>query len=341
MNKTTKSLSVVTLSALIGAGGLGTAAVATPSLAPAVTMETGNIVSDPNDQVLAEIFAEINVFRAAQGLAPVKYNPVVSGVAQGWSDQLATSGAFEHNPDYAGSPDLAGWTKAGEVIASSPERSAKAMVQQWIDSPGHNAILSDPALNTIGIGVTFSDGDQAMYGVVNFFQYSPDHAATVEAPGADAQPAPAPAPEPAPEPEPEPAPEPESAPAPAPAPAPEPAPVPAPAPEPAPAPVPEREQPIVNNPTTPDGKDCWPKGDRDGRGEAHRGEAHRGDRGGWNDPGRGTDPNTGQTAAWNHGGHHGHRGGHHGGGHGGHHGGHYGGGHGGHHGGGNHGGGGR
>ncbi|MCC3282035.1 CAP domain-containing protein [Arthrobacter caoxuetaonis] len=319
MNKTKKSLGIITLSAVIGAGGVGTAAVASPSLAPAVTMEPGAATAS-QEQVLAEIFAEINAFREDQGLAPVQYNPVVSQTAQGWSDQMTSSGVFEHNPDYAGSPDLAGWSKAGEVIASRSDHSAQEIVQQWINSPGHNTILSDPDLNTLGIGVTFSDRDQALYAVANFFQYSPDHPATVPAPGAEASPEPAPVPEPAPEPAP--------VPEPAPEPAPESAPVPEPAPEPAPVPdpVPEPEQPIVNNPTAPDGKDCWPKGDREGRGEGHRGdrgEGHRGDRGGWNDPGRGADPNTGQTAGWNnghHGGGAGGGGGHHGGG-GGHHGG--------------------
>lgn len=300
VNKTKKSLSIITLSAVIGAGGVGTAAVAAPSLAPAVTVEPGAATSS-KEQVLAEIFAEINTFRTAQGLAPVQYNPVVSQTAQGWSDQMASSGVFEHNPDYAGSPDLAGWSKAGEVIASRSDHSAQGIVQQWINSPGHNAILSDPDLNTLGIGVTFSDGDQALYAVANFFHYSPDHPATVPAPGAEASPVPEPAPAP------EPAPVPEPAPLPEPAPETEPVINPAPAPAPVPAPAPAQpEQPGTGAPQPErDGKDCWPHGDR--------GES----RGGWNDPGRAGDPHTGQTAGWQHGGQHGDhgpRGGHHGGG---------------------------
>ena len=326
VNKTKKSLSVVTLSAVIGAGGVGTAAVAAPSLAPAVTTEPGATAAS-QEQVLAEIFAEINTFRTSQGLAPAQYNPVVSQTAQGWSDQMASTGAFEHNPDYAASPDLAGWSKAGEVIASRSDHSAQGIVQQWINSPGHNAILSDPDLNTLGIGVTFADGDQTLYAVANFFQYSPDHPATVPAPGAvavpapEAMPDPGPAPVPAPAPDPAPVPEPEPAPAPVPEPETEPvvdlqpAPAPAPAPVPLPGPA-EPEQPGAGAPQPDrDGKDCWPHG-------------NRGDvRGGWNDPGRAGDPHTGQTADWQHGGQfgdHGPRGGdHRGGGHhgGGHHGG--------------------
>ncbi|MCC9206260.1 CAP domain-containing protein [Arthrobacter sp. zg-Y769] len=110
---------------------------------------------------MADIFAGINAFRATKGLKPVKCNP-----------------------NYAASPTLAGRTRAGEVIASRYDRSGAAMVQQWINSPGHNAILSDPRLNTIGIGITYTNGSQAMYDVVNFFRYSPDHAATVASPAA-------------------------------------------------------------------------------------------------------------------------------------------------------------
>ena len=186
MNKATKALSAVTLSALVGVGAAAAPAAAAPAAtrAPAAGQGAGTIIAESNEQSVADIFAGINAFRAAKGLAPVKYNPAVSQVAQGWSDQLASTGAFRHNPEYAASPDLAGWTRAGEVIASRYDRDASAMMQQWINSPGHNAILSDPNLNTIGIGITYSSGGQAMYGVVNFFQYSPDHAATVAAPAA-------------------------------------------------------------------------------------------------------------------------------------------------------------
>lgn len=193
MNKTTKALSVAALATAVGLGGLAAPAAAAPS--PTKTRS-----ADSNTQVLAGIFAEINAFRASKGLPAVKYNPVVSQVSQGWSDHMAATGAFEHNPDYAASADLAGWSRAGEIIASRGDHSAAAIAQQWIDSPGHNAIMSDPAMNTAGIGVSFTGA--TMYGVVNFFQYSPDHAATVESPAAagGVQPAaPAPAPEVTPE----------------------------------------------------------------------------------------------------------------------------------------------
>lgn len=186
MNKATKTVSALALSALVGLGAVAAPAAAAPAAtrAPAASQSTGTIVADSNKQTVADIFAGINAFRATKGLKPVKYNPAVSQVAQGWSAQLARTGVFQHNPNYAASPTLAGWTRAGEVIASRYDRSGAAMVQQWINSPGHNAILSDPRLNTIGIGITYTNGSQAMYGVVNFFQYSPDHAATVASPAA-------------------------------------------------------------------------------------------------------------------------------------------------------------
>ena len=161
---------------------LTASATVAPATAPAAV---SNIVHDKNDQQVIGIFAEINKFRASKGLAPVKYNERISLVSQEWSDHLGATDTFYHNPNYATDSRVAGWSNAGEIIAARWDRSAVDIVQQWINSPAHNAIMSDPAMNTIGIGVTFTDGSAAvnpnryvMYGVVNFFKFDPPLAGT-------------------------------------------------------------------------------------------------------------------------------------------------------------------
>lgn len=134
-----------------------------------------NIVHDDNLYQVQEIFDEINKFRASKGLKPVKYNLIVEEVAQEWSDKMASDNAFIHNPDFWTDPRVSeGRTNSGEIIAGNYNRSGKSLVEFWIGSPAHNAIMSNPAMNTVGIGVTFtdkSDGRMGIYGNVNFHNY--------------------------------------------------------------------------------------------------------------------------------------------------------------------------
>ena len=182
--QTVKVFRILFLSVVVGLGSM--VLTASVNAAPAIEpVAFSNIVHDPNDQQVNGIFAGINKFRASKGLAAVKYNWRISLIAQGWSDHLGATDTFYHNPNYTTDPRVGGWRKAGEIIAARWDRSTADLMQQWIKSPQHNAIMSDPAMNTIGIGVTFTDGiaavnpdRYAMYGVVDFFKFDPPLAGT-------------------------------------------------------------------------------------------------------------------------------------------------------------------
>ncbi|MGM0931098.1 MAG: CAP domain-containing protein [Actinomycetota bacterium] len=117
------------------------------------------------------VFDGHNAFRAAKGLTPLKFNVGISAISQGWSDYLGENTEFYHNPDFStGAPG--GFLSASENIAYRYDRSGKGLVQQWINSPGHNANMSHPAWGFIGIGVAYTDRN-ATYSTVNFFQYAP------------------------------------------------------------------------------------------------------------------------------------------------------------------------
>ncbi|ALE04310.1 hypothetical protein AL755_00970 (plasmid) [Arthrobacter sp. ERGS1:01] len=170
--------------ALPGIAAAGTAAAA---VAPAAASD---LIKDSNIAQLAEVLTGINKFRASKKLAPVKFTPAIAQVSQGWSDTMGANANFSHNPNYfKGYP--AGWTNAGEIIAARWDRSGAGLVQQWIDSKPHNAIMSDPAYTTVGIGIAFTNGVPAatptrytMYGTVNFAAYkvnpSPSYATVQE-----------------------------------------------------------------------------------------------------------------------------------------------------------------
>ncbi|NQX25855.1 CAP domain-containing protein [Microbacteriaceae bacterium VKM Ac-2854] len=126
--------------------------------------------ADSVDSDVASILDGINDYRATQGAGPLTLLDESSAVAQSWSDHLAATGAFEHSNTYSSDERIpSGWTAAGEVIAKRSDTDAAAFVQQWIDSPTHEAIISDPQFTRIGIGVSEGGGDTV--GVANLFAY--------------------------------------------------------------------------------------------------------------------------------------------------------------------------
>jgi hypothetical protein len=155
-----------------------------------IPQSINNVVKDANQQQIVDVFNGINAFRASKGLAPVKFSVPISVISQRWSDRMAATDTFYHNPDYVtGSPN--GWTGASEIIAARWDRSGQGLVNQWIASPGHNAIMSDPQYNTMGIGVAFTDLSTpedpsatryGTYGTANLFRYDRIPAGTYNSP---------------------------------------------------------------------------------------------------------------------------------------------------------------
>ncbi|WP_077490091.1 CAP domain-containing protein [Sinomonas mesophila] len=171
------------------------------SVQPLLQVSADHLVRDDNSAQIRAVFDAINSYRASLGLGRVQYHATVAGMAQEWSDYIASREVIEHRPSFwtdprALSPDRG----AGEVIAVRWDRSAAEMVAWWKTSPAHNAILTDPRLNVMGAGVTFTDGTwqttptrYAMWGVVNLFGYSRLPAGTTSSPGTS-MPTPPPAP---------------------------------------------------------------------------------------------------------------------------------------------------
>lgn len=167
--------------------------------------DTSNLVRDDNSAQVLAVFNAINAWRQQNGLNPVRYHLSVQGLAQEWSDSIASREVIEHRANFwtdprALNPD----NGAGEVIAVRWDRDAAQLVEWWKSSPAHNAILLDPRMGVVGIGITFTNGTYAttpnryaMWGVVDFFGYTTLPAGTTAAPGGGTAPVPtAPAPAP-------------------------------------------------------------------------------------------------------------------------------------------------
>lgn len=105
----------------------------------------------------AAVLDEINQFRAQNGLPPVRLSAQLNQAAQGYSEEMAQDGHFDHT-------SLDGTTfdqrirgtgyqpgTATENIAKG-QRTPQEVVQSWINSPGHRANLLNPNITEIGVG---------------------------------------------------------------------------------------------------------------------------------------------------------------------------------------------
>nr|WP_082874529.1 CAP domain-containing protein [Arthrobacter sp. OY3WO11] len=155
------------------------------------------LIPDSNAAAILTVFNRINEYRASKGLNPVKYNATVAGLAQEWSDSIASREVIEHRASFwtdqrALSPN----NGAGEVIAIRTDRDAALLVEWWKGSPGHNAMLLDPRFNVMGAGISYTDRTYKIWGVVNFFGYTTLPAGTTDSPGGTGSSTPFPAPPP-------------------------------------------------------------------------------------------------------------------------------------------------
>ena len=145
---------------------------------------TEALVKDNNSAAILTVFTRINEYRASKGLKPVKYNPTVAGLAQEWSDSIASREVIEHRANFWTDPRAMNPNNgAGEVIAIRTDRDAALLVEWWKGSPGHNAMLIDPRFNVMGAGISYTNSTYQIWGVVNFFGYTTLPAGTVDSPG--------------------------------------------------------------------------------------------------------------------------------------------------------------
>lgn len=119
----------------------------------------------------ARLFDQHNVARTDPGafgygsMSPqrtLNWAEDVADVARAWSDEMARTGAFVHNPNFA--TETCCWSYIGENIVytsngafhGSPEAVADLFIQLWMDSTGHRNNIMHPDFSQVGIGVSTS-----------------------------------------------------------------------------------------------------------------------------------------------------------------------------------------
>jgi uncharacterized protein YkwD len=98
---------------------------------------------------------DLNLVRAAHGLAPLRYDPRLQRAARAHSRDMLATGVFQHGAFGARMLqfDVRG-SLTGENLAwgNGPFGTANGIVRAWLASPEHRANLLRPAFTRIGIG---------------------------------------------------------------------------------------------------------------------------------------------------------------------------------------------
>src|SRR5437868_15378848 len=122
-------------------------------VARAATLDTGE-----ND-----LLAQVNAFRAARGLSTLVVSDSLTLAAKWMATDMSANNYFAHtsldgrSPTQrmadAGYPAFTTWS--GEDLAAGYTAAAQVL-QGWINSPAHLAVLTNPAYRAIGIGRAYS-----------------------------------------------------------------------------------------------------------------------------------------------------------------------------------------
>ena len=118
----------------------------------------------------------LNVDRTTRGLVPVRIDSRLMAIARGRSADMAAKDYFSHTqPDGRNVFDILTakkitWYGAGEIIAwnnyPTLETSVAAANNQWLNSPGHKAIVVSTSYNYVGVGLALGTNGKKLWTAV-------------------------------------------------------------------------------------------------------------------------------------------------------------------------------
>jgi uncharacterized protein YkwD len=108
------------------------------------------------------VLVDINVFRRAHHLAPLRLNAKLGAAAMAHTREMASDGYFAHDSQdgsafwrriqsFYGSSPWRFWSVGENLLWSSPDVSARKALQMWLASPEHRANLMNPRWREIGV----------------------------------------------------------------------------------------------------------------------------------------------------------------------------------------------
>ena len=133
-----------------------------------VKLDVQKVASDVLEDAL---MVEINDARAARGLRKIwNFDACTDQLAEEWGRRIARTGVFEHR-DQNEVIRRCNNSWAGETLVRGVGLTPDAMVDLWLDSPGHREILLSPRARRAGVSIE-QDSQGRVIGVVNLVRSS-------------------------------------------------------------------------------------------------------------------------------------------------------------------------
>ncbi|WP_432138943.1 CAP domain-containing protein [Streptomyces sp. bgisy154] len=133
----------------------------TATKAPQTQPGTAFAVS-AEDQAAAEVLRLVNEERAKVGCSAVSANSALAQLAQAFSEDMAARGFFDHTDPDGNTPwdraEKAGVSGMGGENIARGQADAAAVMEAWMNSPGHRANILNCDFKTLGVGVHFGSG---------------------------------------------------------------------------------------------------------------------------------------------------------------------------------------
>ena len=112
------------------------------------------------------LVSKINEVREAHGVRPARHSRSLSKSSSAFARYLARTHQFGHSSRIRASNRF---SKLGELLALTPRRVRKRrMLNLWLQSPSHRAVLLDPAFRYVGVGRGRYGGARAVVWTVHF-----------------------------------------------------------------------------------------------------------------------------------------------------------------------------
>ncbi|WEO95050.2 CAP domain-containing protein [Streptomyces sp. FXJ1.172] len=134
----------------------------TPSRTAARKPSTAPVAVPAQAAAEAEVLKLVNEERAKVGCSALSANSSLTKLAEAFSADMAARGFFDHTDPDGKSPwdraDAAGIADLGGENIARGQADAAAVMQAWMNSPGHKANILNCNFKTLGVGVHFGSG---------------------------------------------------------------------------------------------------------------------------------------------------------------------------------------
>ena len=151
-------LGTLVLAALIPAAGSATPRGAQVSLSP----------------LESDVLVDINAFRRAHHLQPLRLNVSLNAAAREHTQQMAADGYFAHTSadgsafwrriqSFYPSSTWAYWSVGENLLWSSPDVTPQRALDLWLASPEHRANLMSPRWREIGVAAVHMTAAPGVY----------------------------------------------------------------------------------------------------------------------------------------------------------------------------------